>query len=62
MPTSTSMMATPNSANKWDYNDEGIYDNLQIGVAHHLIDLQNGSETHQTNKTSTMMDIAKILH
>ncbi len=34
----TSMMATPNSANKWDYNDEGTYDNLQIAVAHHLID------------------------
>ncbi len=40
-PTSTSIMATPNSANKWDYNDKGIYDNLQIAVAHHLIDLQN---------------------
>ncbi len=45
-------MATPNSANKWDYNDEGTYDNLQIAVAHHLIDLRNGSETHRTNKTS----------
>jgi hypothetical protein len=29
-PTSTSMMATPNSANKWDYNDEGTYDNLRL--------------------------------
>ncbi len=45
-------MATPNSANKWDYNDEGTYDNLQIAVAHYLIDLRNGSETHWTNKTS----------
>ncbi len=52
MPTSTSMMATPNSTNKWDYNDKGTYDNLQIQVAHHLIDLWNGSETHRTNKTS----------
>ena len=52
MPTLTSMMATPNSGNKWDYNDKGTYDNLQIAVAHHLIDLRNGSETHQTNKTS----------
>ncbi len=51
-PMSTSMMATPNSANKWDYNDKGTYDNLQIVIAHHLIDLQNGSETHWTNKTS----------
>ncbi len=51
-PTSTSMMATPNSANKWDYNDEGTYDNLRIAVAHRLIDLRNGSETHRTNKTS----------
>ena len=51
-PTLTSMMATPNSANKWDYNDKGTYDNLQIAVAHHLIDLRNGSETHRTNKTS----------
>ncbi len=24
-PTSTSMMATPNSANKWDYNDKGTW-------------------------------------
>ena len=52
MPMLTSMMATPNSANKWDYNDEGTYDNLQIAVAHRLIDLRNGSETHRTNKTS----------
>ena len=52
MPTLTSMMATPNSTNKWDYNDKGTYDNLQIAVAHHLIDLWNGSETHWTNKTS----------
>ncbi len=51
-PTLTSMMATPNNANKWDYNDKGTYDNLQIAVAHHLIDLRNGSETHQINKTS----------
>ncbi len=51
-PTSTLMMAAPNSANKWDYNDEGTYDNLQIAVTHHLIDLRNGSETHRTNKTS----------
>jgi hypothetical protein len=51
-PTSTSMMATPNSANKWDYNNEGTYDNLQIAVAHHLIDLWNGSEFCRTNKTS----------
>jgi hypothetical protein len=50
-PTSTSMMATPNNANKWDYNDEGTY-NLQIAVSHRLIDLRNGSETHRTNKTS----------
>ena len=50
-PTSTLIMATPNSANKWDYNDKGTYDNLQIAVAHHLIDLRNGSETHRTNKT-----------
>ncbi len=55
------MMATPYSANKWDYNDEGAYDNLQIVVAHRLIDLQNGSETHRTNKLP-MMDIPKILH
>ncbi len=47
MPTSTLMMATPNSANKWDYNDEGAYDNLQIAVAHRLINLWNGSETHR---------------
>ncbi len=46
------MMATPNSTNKWGYNDEGTYDNLQIAVAHRLIDLWNGSETHRTNKTS----------
>ncbi len=39
-PTMTSIMATPNSA-KWDYNDEGTYDNPQIAVAHHLIDLRN---------------------
>ena len=52
MPTSTLMMATPNSANKWDYNDKGTYDNLQIAVARCLIDLRNGSETHRTNKTS----------
>ncbi len=45
-PTLTSMMATPNSANKWDYNDKGTYDDLQIAVAHHLIGLRNGSETH----------------
>ncbi len=51
-PTSTSMMATPNSANRWDYNDKGTYDNLQIAVAHRLIDLRNGGETHRTNKTS----------
>ena len=51
-PTSTLMMATPNSANKWDYKDKGTYDNLQIAVAHRLIDLRNGSETHRTNKTS----------
>jgi hypothetical protein len=51
-PMSTSMMATPNSANKWDYNDEGTYDNMQIVVAHRLIDLRNRSETHRTNKTS----------
>ena len=48
----TSMMATPNSLNKWDYNDKGTYDNLQFVVTHCLLDLQNGSETHQTNKTS----------
>ncbi len=29
-PTPTSMMATPNSANKWDYNYEGTYDNLRL--------------------------------
>ncbi len=52
MPTLTSMMATPNSVNKWDYNGKGTYDNLQIAVTHRLIDLRNGSETHQTNKTS----------
>ena len=52
MPTSTLMMATPNSVNKWDYNYKGAYDNLQIAVAHRLIDLQNGSETHRTNETS----------
>ncbi len=51
-PTSTSMMATLNSAHKWDYNNKGTYDNLQIAVAHRLIDLQNGSETYQINKTS----------
>ncbi len=51
-PTLISMMATPNSVNKWDYNDEGTYDNLQIAVAHRLIDLRNGNETHRTNKTS----------
>ncbi len=51
MPTSTSMMATPNSTNKWDYKDKGTYDNLQITVANNLIDLRNGSETHWTNKT-----------
>ncbi len=34
------------------YNDKGTYDNLQIAVAHHLIDSRNGSETHWTNKTS----------
>ncbi len=45
-------MATPNSVNKWDYNNKGTYDNLQIAVAHRLTDLQNGSETHRTNKTS----------
>ncbi len=28
MPTLTSMMATPNSANKWDYNGKGTFDNL----------------------------------
>ncbi len=50
-PTLTLMMATPNSVNKWDYNDKGTYDNLQIAVAHHLIDLRHGSETW-TNKTS----------
>ncbi len=61
MPMSTLMMANPNSANKWDYNDEGTYDNLQIAVAHSQIDLWNGSETHRTNKLP-MMDIAKILH
>ncbi len=55
------MMATPNSANKWGYNNKGTYDNLQIAVAHRLIDLRNGSETHWTNKLP-MMDIAKILH
>ncbi len=52
MPTSTSMMAIPNRANKWDYNNRGTYDNLQIAAAHRLIDLWNGSETHQTSKTS----------
>ncbi len=51
-PMLTLMMATPNSTNKWDYNDKGTYNNLQIAVAHRLIDLQNGSETHWTNKTS----------
>ncbi len=51
-PTLTSMMATPNSVNKWDYNNEGTYDNLQIAVSHRLIDLWNGSVTHRTNKTS----------
>ncbi len=51
-PTLTSMMATPNSTNKWDYNNKGTYDNLQIAVAHRLIDLWNGSKTHWTNKTS----------
>ena len=51
-PTSTLKMATPNSVNKWDCNDKGTYDNLQIAVAHRLIDLWNGSETHRTNKTS----------
>jgi hypothetical protein len=51
-PTLTSMMATPNSANKWDYKDKGNYDNLQIAVTHCLLDLQNGSETHWTNETS----------
>ncbi len=51
-PTSTSTMATLNSTNKWDYNDKGTYDNLQIAVAYHLIDFRNGSETHRTNKTS----------
>ena len=45
-------MATPNSGNKWDYNNESTYDNLQIAVAHRQIDLRNGSETHRTNKTS----------
>ncbi len=59
-PTSTLMMATPNSVNKWDYNDKDTYDNLQIAVAHRLIDLRNGSETHWTNKLP-IMDIAKIL-
>ncbi len=51
-PTLTSTMATPNRANKWDYYNKGSYDKLQIAVAHCLIDLQNGSETHRTNKTS----------
>ncbi len=36
-PTLTLMMTTPNSANKWDYNNKGTYDNLQIAVAHRLI-------------------------
>ncbi len=60
-PMLTSMMETPNSTNKWDYNNKGTYDNLQIAVAHRLIDSRNGSETHRTN-TLPMMDIAKILH
>ncbi len=51
-PMLTSMMATLNSVNKWDYNNEGTYDNLQIVVTYRLIDLRNGSETHWTNKTS----------
>ncbi len=53
MPTSPLMMAAPNSVNKWEYNDEGTYDNLQIAVTHCLLNLQNGSETHWTyNNTS----------
>ncbi len=32
-PTSTSMMATPNSTNKWDYNDEGTYDNRRLRLS-----------------------------
>ncbi len=60
-PTSTSMMATPNSANKWDYNDKGTYDNLQIAVPHRLIDLRNEVKLIGPTKLP-MVDIAKILH